>query len=174
MEVRTKSWTIQTVQKGVRMYDEDDILFALEAYEYFGSARAARRWLGYRTIWARLRRAGTVVSEKVVRRVMREEGLRVVYVKRRARGWSSYEGEVSKAPDNLVGRDFHADAPDKLWLTDITEFKLPCGRKVYLSPVVDCFDGKPVAWSIGEHPDKELANSSLRAAVAQMRAGAWP
>ena len=129
---------------------------------------------GYRTIWARLGRAGTRVSEKVVRRVMREEGLRVVYARRRAKGWSSYEGEVSKAPANLVNRRFRADAPDELWLTDITEFRLPGGRKVYLSPVIDCFDGKPVAWSIGEHPDRELANSSLRAAVAQMREGARP
>ena len=39
------------------------------------------------------------------------------------------------------------------WLTDITEFRLPGGEKVYLSPIVDCFDGMPVAWSIGLHPD---------------------
>ena len=52
-----------------------------------------RNW-GYRTIWARLRREGRRVSEKVVRRLMREEGLEVVYNRRRRRGWSSYEGEV--------------------------------------------------------------------------------
>ena len=133
-----------------------------------------RNW-GYRTIWARLRRAGTMVSEKVVRRIMREEGLRVVYNKRRRVGWSSYEGEVSKAPDNLVARDFHAGAPDELWLTDITEFRpWADGPKVYLSPVVDCFDGRPVAWSIGLRPTKELANSSLRTAVSRMREGAKP
>ena len=127
---------------------------------------------GYRTVHARLRREGTSVSEKVVRRIMREEGCEVVYNKRRRKGWSSYAGEVSKAPDNLVKRDFHADAPDELWLTDITEFKLPSGSKVYLSPVVDCFDGKPVAWSIGTRPTAELANSSLLKAVGQRRAGA--
>ena len=52
------------------------------------------------------------MSEKRVARVMREEGLEVVYNKRRARGYSSYAGEVSKAPENLVNRNFHADEPN--------------------------------------------------------------
>ena len=130
-----------------------------------------RNW-GYRSIWARLRRAGTRVSEKVVRRIMREEGLSVVYDRRR-RHWSSYAGEISEAPGNLVGRDFRASAPDELWLTDITEFRVgPDGPKAYLSAVVDCFDGKPVAWSIGPRPDARLANSSLLKALAQRREGA--
>ena len=98
---------------------------------------------GYRTVWARLRREGVRASEKRVARVMREEGLEVVYNRRRARGYSSYAGEVSKAPENLVNRNFHADEPNRLWLTDITEFRLPGGEKVYLSPVIDCFDGMP-------------------------------
>ena len=127
---------------------------------------------GYRTVWARLRREGVRASEKRVARVMREEGLEVVYNKRRARGYSSYAGEVSKAPENLVNRNFHADEPNRLWLTDITEFRLPGGEKVYLSPIVDCFDGMPVAWSIGLHPDKRLANSSLLKACAARPAGA--
>lgn len=96
---------------------------------------------GYRTVWARLRREGVRASEKRVARVMREEGLEVVYNKRRARGYSSYAGEVSKAPENLVNRRFRADEPNRLWPTDITEFRLPGGEKVYLSPIVDCFDG---------------------------------
>ena len=62
---------------------------------------------GYRTVWARLRREGVRASEKRVARVMREEGLEVVYNRRRARGYSSYAGEVSKAPENLVNRNFH-------------------------------------------------------------------
>lgn len=127
---------------------------------------------GYRTVWARLRREGVRASEKRVARVMREEGLEVAYNKRRARGYSSYAGEVSKAPENLVNRRFRADEPNRLWLTDITEFRLPGGEKVYLSPVVDCFDGMPVAWSIGLHPDKRLANSSLLKACAARPAGA--
>ena len=135
----------------------------------FARERGAR---GYRAVHARMRAAGVVASEKRVRRVMREEGLRPAYARRRRRGHGSYAGEVSKAPDNLVARDFHAASPDELWLTDITEFRLPSGEKACLSPVVDCFDGKPVAWSVGRHPDSGLANSSLEKALARRRPGA--
>ena len=99
-------------------------------------------------------------------------GLQVVYGKEK-RKYSSYVGEVGEAPDNLVGRDFHAGAPNELWLTDITEFKIPAG-KVYLSPILDCFDGMLPAWSIGLHPTAELANSSLRAACATLAEGEHP
>jgi transposase len=61
--------------------------------EVFEEGRA--RW-GYRTVRAQLLRRGTRASEKVVRRLMAEQGLRVVYNKRRRRGYSSYEGELSK------------------------------------------------------------------------------
>ena len=128
-----------------------------------------RAW-GYRTIWARLRREGTRVSEKVVRRLMREEGLEVLYNRRRRR-WSSYAGEVSAAPPNIVARDFSAPAPDELWVTDITEFRIPAG-KCYLSAVVDCFDGRPAGWAIGASPDAALANRSLAEALAGRRGGA--
>lgn len=131
-----------------------------------------RRW-GYRTIWARMRRAGVRVSEKTVRRVMREGGMRVAYGRRRRR-YSSYGGEISQAPPNLVARDFSAGAPNEKWLTDITEFRLPDDSKVYLSPVVDCFDGRVVAWSAGTRPDAELANSSLRRACEGLAEGERP
>ncbi len=127
---------------------------------------------GYRYVHHRLAAQGSRVSEKVVRRIMAEEGCRVVYVKR-AKRYSSYAGEISDAPKNLVKRNFHADAPNKLWLTDITEFALPCG-KCYLSPVLDCFDGKVVSWSIGTRPNAHLANSSLRKATSQLRKGDKP
>ena len=104
---------------------------------------------GYRRICAKLRSKNIYVSEKRVRRVMKQEGLEVIYIKKRRRGYSSYAGEISKAPNNLVKRNFHADRPNELWLTDITEFKLPSGQKVYLSPVIDCFDGAPISYSIG-------------------------
>jgi len=130
---------------------------------------------GYRRIWAGLRfdDEPIVVSEKVVRSIMREEDLKVVYIRKMKRHWSSYAGEISKAPDNLVKRDFHANSPDELWLTDITQFTLP-GFKCYLSPVIDCFDGKVVSWAISKNPNAELANSMLEDAVNTLTAGQHP
>ena len=117
---------------------------------------------GYRRIHVALKREGKTVSEKVVRRIMHEENLVVPFVKMKK--YSSYVGEVSPAVENLVKRDFHADQPNKLWLTDITEFHIPAG-KIYLSPMIDCFDGLPVAWTIGTSPNADLANTMLDAAI---------
>ena len=128
---------------------------------------------GCRYVHNELREEGTVVSEKVVRRLMAEEGCRVVYLKRRRR-YSSYRGEISDAPPNLVERNFRAGGPNELWLTDITEFKLPSGEKAYLSPVIDCFDGLVVSWRIGRRPDAALANGSLEDACGTLAPGQHP
>ena len=128
---------------------------------------------GYRYVHNELREEGTVVSEKVVRRLMAEEGCRVAYLKRRRR-YSSYRGEISDAPPNLADRRFRAGGPNELWLTDITEFKLPGGEKAYLSPVIDCFDGLVVSWRIGKRPDAALANGSLEDACGTLAPGQRP
>lgn len=93
---------------------------------------------GYRRIHGLLKREGITLSEKVVRRLMREEGL-WVKVKRR-RKCSSYQGEISPSVPNVLERDFHADRPNEKWLTDITEFALPDN---WNKP--GCRPGKPYA-----------------------------
>lgn len=120
---------------------------------------------GYRRIRLGLRSEGVRVSEKVVARLMRE--LDLVAKRGKKRRYSSYKGEISDAPENLVKRNFHADAPNKLWLTDIIEFRIPAG-KVYLGPVVDCFDGMVVSWAISTSPNAKLANAMLDAAAATL------
>jgi transposase InsO family protein len=97
---------------------------------------------------------------------MKQESL--VPVMRRRYG--SYMGEISPPPENLVNRDFTAGAPNTKWLTDITEFQIPAG-KIYLSPMIDCFDGLVVSWSIGTRPDAELVNTMLDAAIDTVIAG---
>jgi putative transposase len=120
------------------------------------------RCYGYRRLHASLIRQRVTISEKVVRRLMKQESLVVAKPKRRRYG--SYLGEISPAPENLINRDFHAAAPNEKWLTDITEFQIPAG-KVYLSPIIDCFDGLVISWTIGTHPDAELVNTMLDAAI---------
>ena len=128
---------------------------------------------GYRFVVRRLRELDDPVrvSEKVVRRIMREEGIVPRWMRRRAGAYSSYGGEVTPAPPNLVRRDFRSALPNFLWLTDITEFRLPTGRKVYLSAIRDCFDSSVVAWRAGEHPDAGLANSTLSDACSRLAPG---
>ena len=60
-------------------------------------------------------------------------------------------------------------------ISDVTEFRLPDdARKVYLSPVVDRFDGKPVGWAVGTSPDARLTESSLEMACATLGEGEAP
>ena len=134
------------------------------------------RCYGYRRLRAALGRQQFSLSEKVVRRLMKQECLVVATTKRRRYG--SYLGEISPAPDNLISRDFHAGAPNEKWLTDITEFHIPAG-KVYLSPMIDCFDGLVVSWTIGTRPDaalEKVATSHDRPVVHSDRGGhyRWP
>ena len=126
---------------------------------------------GYRRVRLDPRSEGVRVSEKVVARLMRE--LDLVAKRGKKRKYSSYKGEISDAPENLVKRNFHADAPNTLRLTDITEFGIPAG-KVYLSPVVDCFDGMAVSWAMSTSPDAELANAMLDVAGATLSEGEHP
>ena len=126
---------------------------------------------GYRRIHASLKRSGIVVSEKVVRRIMKEEGLSVH--KKRSKKFNSYAGEITPAAENIVNRDFHAEHPNEKWLTDITEFSLPAG-KVYLSPIIDCFDGLAVSWTIGTSPTADLANTMLDKAISSLTKNEHP
>lgn len=134
---------------------------------------SSERTFGYRRIWAMLKRDGVKVSEKVVRRIMRDGGMAVVRPNR-PKKYCSYKGEITEAPKNLVKRNFHAKVPDALWLTDMTEFALPSGKKVYLNPVIDAFDGAPVSWRIGARPTKDLSEGSLEQAIAKMLPGSHP
>lgn len=129
------------------------------------------RCYGYRRIGESLRRHGTPISEKVVRRLMAEEGL-IVHSTRRRR-YSAYRGEVTPAVDNVINRDFRAAGPNEKWLTDITEFQLPAG-KVYLSPLIDCFDGLVVSWAIGTRPDADLVNAMIDEGIDTLDAGERP
>ena len=134
----------------------------LEIKEIF---KESRKSYGYRRIHLEFKNNGTTLSEKVIIRLMKELGLKVSM--KMIRKYNSYKGEISPAVDNLVERNFHAENPNELWLTDITEFHIPAG-KVYLSPIIDCFDGMAVSWTIGTSPSSELANTMLREAIGSL------
>ena len=129
------------------------------------------RSYGYRRIHSVLKSRGIIISEKIIRRIMQQENLVIIRAGRKK--YNSYVGEVSPAVPNLVQRNFHADAPNKLWLTDITEFHIPAG-KVYLSPIIDCFDGLPVSWTIGTSPNANLANTMLDHAIQTLDSNEHP
>ena len=146
----------------------------VEAFEASGGT------YGYRRVYAQVNADSEphgAIGEWTVRGIMRDEGLFARAAKRKRR-YSSYEGEISEAPPNLLRDErgkhrFRAENPNELWITDVTEFRIPAG-KVYLSPVIDCFDGMPLSWSISTSPDAEMTNSSLLSACGWLGEGDHP
>jgi transposase InsO family protein len=69
----------------------------------------------------------------------------------RKKKYRSYRGEVGRVAPNLLKRNFKATQPNQKWATDITEFKL-FGQKLYLSPILDLFNGEIVSYAVSEHP----------------------
>lgn len=133
--------------------------------------KEAQNIYGYRRIHSVLNSRGIKISEKVVRKIMKQENLAVLNIK--TNKYKSYKGEISPAVENIINRNFHAEKPNTKWLTDITEFHIPAG-KVYLSPIIDCFDGLPVSWSIGTSPNALLANTMLSNAISKLKGDEKP
>ena len=76
---------------------------------------------------------------------MREENFFAKSVK--IKKYRSYKGDISPAVSNILKCDFTASKPNIKWVTDLTEFRLSAG-KVYLSPMIDCFDRAIVSWAM--------------------------
>jgi len=132
---------------------------------------------GSQRIWQKIREKGLVVSEKLVRRAMRELNLHARSSNVRAKKYSSYvAGLPGEAPNLLLvdsARDVHdftASEPNKRIVSDITEFKLD-GCKVYLSAMVDLYDGRVVARRAATSPSAALACKTLEDALSKIGGG---
>ena len=101
---------------------------------------------------------GLRIGRKRVARLMRSAKLCGIYVRRRRRGCPA-----PPVHDDLVRRRFVADAPNRLWLTDITEHPTREG-KVYLAAVLDVYARRIVGWSIADHLRAELVVDALEMA----------
>ena len=132
--------------------------------------RAQGRY-GHRRVRVILARQGWRVAKKTVLKLMNRLGL--VCAVRRPRRYRSWLGQTGTVAGNVLDREFSASAPDTKWVTDVTEFRIG-DRKVYLSPVIDLFDRSVIAYTCGPSASLELTNSSLRAAIATLPAGAAP
>ncbi len=104
---------------------------------------------GYRRITLELKNNGYIINHKTVFRLMKMLGLRSI--QRPKRRYSSYEGEVGKIAPNLLDRDFKAPNPNEKWVTDVTEFRVH-DEKLYLSPIVDLFNGEVISYNLSRHP----------------------
>jgi transposase InsO family protein len=112
---------------------------------------------GYRRITLELCNRGRKINHKTVLRLMQECGIKCLV---RMRKYRSYRGEVGKIADNILKRDFAAAKPNEKWVTDMTEFSL-FGEKLYLSPILDLYNGEVVSYSISRRPTFEQTMNML-------------
>ena len=85
----------------------------------------------------------------------------------RKKKYRSYRGEVGKIAHNLLNRDFKAVRPNSKWTTDITEFKL-LGQKLYLSPILDLFNGEIISYTLSKSPVFHQVTSMLQSAFQKI------
>ena len=104
---------------------------------------------GYRRITLELRNRGFIINHKTVYNLMKILGLKSI--QRPKRKYVSYKGTIGKIADNLLNRDFNADKPNEKWATDVTEFKVN-DEKLYLSPIIDLFNGEIISYNLSRHP----------------------
>ncbi|WP_139377678.1 IS3 family transposase [Solibacillus isronensis] len=121
---------------------------------------------GYRRIRDELANRGQKVNHKKVQRIMKELGLKCLV---RMKKYKSYKGTVGKIAPNILDRNFTAECPNQKWVTDITEFKL-FGEKLYLSPVLDLFNGEIISYTIGSRPTYSLVSEMLDQALERLPA----
>lgn len=119
---------------------------------------------GYRRIRDELTNRGQKVNHKKVQRIMKELGLKCIV---RMKKYKSYKGSVGRIAPNILDRNFTAEVPNEKWVTDITEFKL-FGEKLYLSPVLDLFNGEIITYTIGSRPTYSLVSDMLEKALERL------
>jgi transposase InsO family protein len=103
---------------------------------------------GYRRITLELRNKGVLINHKTVLQIMRVLGLKSVI---RIKKYKSYKGQQGKIAPNILNRNFKANQPNEKWATDITEFNVS-GKKLYLSPIIDLFNGEIISYELSEKP----------------------
>ena len=103
---------------------------------------------GYRRITMELHNRGYHVNHKTVQKLMRQCGLKCEI---RRKKYRSYRGEVGKIAPNELKRNFFADKPNQKWVTDVTEFAVK-DTKVYLSPILDLYNGEIISYNLSLHP----------------------
>jgi transposase InsO family protein len=119
---------------------------------------------GYRRITAELRNAGQVVNHKTIQRLMDNLGLKSLV---RPKKYRSYRGERASSPNEL-NRQFDATRPNEKWVTDVTEFNVR-GAKLYLSPVMDLYNGEIVTFEMQERPLYYLVGNMLKKALVKLK-----
>lgn len=120
---------------------------------------------GYRRITAAVRQLGNSANHKLIQRLMGVLGLKSLV---RRKKYRSFKGEVGQAAPNELQRQFQAGAANEKWVTDVTEFNV-AGEKLYLSPVLDLYNGEIIAFETNRRPVFDMVTSMLKKALEKLK-----
>jgi putative transposase len=116
---------------------------------------------GARKLWIAATKAGHEIGRDQVARLMRELGIWGVKRSRRVRTTKRDDG-AERSPD-LVDRDFTADRPNRLWVTDLTYVATWSGV-AYVCFIVDAFSRRIVGWRVAGHMRTDMVLDALEMA----------
>ena len=122
--------------------------------------------LGYRRMTLYINRLNNKhYSRNRVHRIMKVINIHSV-IRRKRKKYQSSTPETTA--DNILNRDFFAEAPNLKWVTDVTEFKWyegPVVHKLYLSVILDLYDLSTVAWVVSRRNDNKLVLDTFAQAI---------
>lgn len=126
--------------------------------------------MGYRRIRDELEvNHGIDVNDKRILRINRKLQIKSM-IKYGPCSCTKHAKDPAFVADNVLGRRFHAEAPNEKWVTDVSEFKYYIGfevHKVYLSAILDLYDRRIVSFVISDHNDNPLVLDTFDQAVAK-------
>lgn len=119
---------------------------------------------GVRKVWRQLNREGFTVARCTVARLMDEMGLEGVV--RGARLRTTFPADAADRPRDLVERNFTAERPNQLWVSDLTYVATWRGF-VYVAFVIDAFSRRIVGWRVSSSMRSDLALDALEQAICE-------
>jgi len=158
-------WRARRVAPSQRQLDDAALL---EQIVKVRSGNEFAATYGSPRVWLELRRQGVQVGRKRVERIMREHGLQGAHLRRGWKGGSTRQNPRHTAAPDLVERDFRVEAPNRLWVADLT--RLVTGEGVlWLASVRDAFANRVVGWATDPRADTDLVLSALDHALRSRR-----
>jgi len=115
-------------------------------------------------VWQALRKAGRKHSRKRVARLMAKRGL---FARKKRRFVHTTHADPTHQPSaNLLARDFHADEPNRKWVSDIKQIPTDEGD-LYLAVHLDLYARRVVGWAMDDNMEATLTVNSMEMAVQQ-------
>lgn len=121
---------------------------------------------GYRRIYIYIRlKLGKQVNRKRIYCLMKELNLKAV-IRQKRKPYRRSTPQITS--ENKLNRQFDIDTPNKVWLTDVTEFKIKDGSKIYLSAIYDLGAKRIVSYELGPSNNNQLVFKTFNQAIEKV------